>query len=211
MAGSGFSYSNLGYSLLAAVVEIASGMDYEHFLARRILAPAGMRNTGYVLPRWDTSRIAVEYDEHGVSQGRPLDHPWAPDGPYWNLRGNGGLLSTARDMFLFHRALTDDTLLDREARAQMFKAHVPTGLPGYDGYACGYGWIVMPGGSLATHSGGNDWSYGVNVHAVRGDLMVFWAGNQAVQEGRWDLREVARPLTLDLIGQLRAGRADRSP
>lgn len=203
--GTKFAYSNVGYSMLAAIIEIASGTDYERFLAEQIFAPAGMKHTGYVLPRWETDRIAVEYDEQGVPQGRPQDHRWAADGPYWNLRGNGGLLSTARDMYRFHRALTDDTLLDRDARAMMFKAHAPTGLPGYDGYAIGYGWVIMPGGSLATHSGGNDWSYGVNVHAVRGDLMVFWMGNQAVQDGEWDLQEVAQPLMLKLIEQLRAG------
>ncbi|WP_328835338.1 serine hydrolase domain-containing protein [Streptomyces europaeiscabiei] len=205
--GTRFVYSNLGYSLLAAVIENASGMDYEHFLAEQIFAPAGMQHTGYVLPRWDTERIAVEYDEQGVSQRRPLDHGWAADGPYWNLRGNGGLLSTARDMYRFHRALTGDILLDRDAQAMMFKAHAPTGLPGYDGYATGYGWIIMPDGSLATHSGGNDWSYGVNMHAVHGELMVFWISNQAAQDGKWDLQEVARPLMLKLIKQLQAGSA----
>ncbi|WP_371573040.1 serine hydrolase domain-containing protein [Streptomyces sp. NBC_01314] len=203
--GTEFAYSNLGFSLLAAIIENASGTDYEHFLVKQIIAPAGMKHTGYVLPRWDTELIAVEYDEQGVSQGRPLDHRWATDGPYWNLRGNGGLLSTARDMYRFHRALAGGTLLDRDAQAMMFKAHAPTGLPGYEGYATGYGWGIMPDRSIATHSGGNDWSYGVNVHAVHGDLMVFWISNQAVQDGKWDLQEVARPLMLKLIEQLRAG------
>ncbi|SPF02425.1 Penicillin-binding protein E [Streptomyces sp. MA5143a] len=203
--GTKFSYSNLGYSLLAAIIENASGMDYEHFLAEQIFAPAGMKDTGYVLPRWDTERIAVEYDARGVSRGRPLDHRWAADGPYWNVRGNGGLLSTARDMYRFHRSLADGTLLDRDARTAMFTAHSPTGLPGYDGYAIGYGWVITPDRGLATHSGGNEWSYGVNVHAVRGDLMVFWISNQAVRDGKWDLQEIARSLTVALIKQLRGG------
>jgi CubicO group peptidase (beta-lactamase class C family) len=48
--GSEYRYSNLGYSLLAAIVERASGMGYEQFLARPLFAPAGMTHTGYVLP-----------------------------------------------------------------------------------------------------------------------------------------------------------------
>jgi CubicO group peptidase (beta-lactamase class C family) len=200
--GTKFAYSNLGYSLLAAIIEKAAGTDYEHFLAKEILAPAEMTQTGYVLPRWDTHQIAVEYDEKGLPQGRPLDHRWAADGPFWNLRGNGGLLSSARDMYRFHRALAGDALLDRDAKAKMFKAHHPIGLPGYGGYVTGYGWVITPDGALATHSGGNDWSYGVNVRNVHGDLMVFWISNQAVQAGKWDLQDVARPLTLKLVKQL---------
>ncbi|QDQ15406.1 serine hydrolase domain-containing protein [Streptomyces spectabilis] len=93
--GETFHYSNLGYSLLAAVVEIRSGRPYEDYLAERLLSPAGLRRTGYVRPRWRTSAIAVEYEARGRPAGRPDRRPRAPDGPYWNLRGNGGLLSTA--------------------------------------------------------------------------------------------------------------------
>ncbi|GGR86445.1 hypothetical protein GCM10010252_26380 [Streptomyces aureoverticillatus] len=201
--GAKFAYSNLGYSLLAAIIEKAAGTDYEHFLAKEILAPAGMTHTGYALPRWNADQVAVEYDEEGLPQGRPLDHRWAADGPYWNLRGNGGLLSTARDMCRFSRALAGYTLLDRDAKAHMFKGYAPIGLPGYDGYSIGYGWVILPGGALATHSGGNGWSYGVSVRGVHSDLTVFWISNQAVRAGKWDLQDIAQPLTLKLVKRLR--------
>ena len=94
--GAEYSYSNLGYSVLAALIEEVSGESYEEFLSQNLFEPAGMAATGYVLPDWDTEQVAVEYDAGGASQGRPFDHPWADDGPYWNLRGNGGMLSTAR-------------------------------------------------------------------------------------------------------------------
>ncbi|MDQ2672779.1 MAG: beta-lactamase family protein, partial [Actinomycetota bacterium] len=97
--GTEYSYSNLGYSILAAIVEKASETSYERFMASHLFELAGMRQTGYVLPAWKPDQVAVEYDENGEPKGKPFDHPWAEDGPYWNLRGNGGLLSTARDMF----------------------------------------------------------------------------------------------------------------
>jgi CubicO group peptidase (beta-lactamase class C family) len=55
--GTRYAYSNLGYSLLGAVVEIASGEPYEQYLRDRILLPAGMERTGYVLP--SGARIGV--------------------------------------------------------------------------------------------------------------------------------------------------------
>jgi CubicO group peptidase (beta-lactamase class C family) len=65
----GYCYSNVGYSLLAAIVERASGLGYERYLRRFLLAPAGMRQTGYVLP--DFRDVAVEYDADGAPHGHP--------------------------------------------------------------------------------------------------------------------------------------------
>ncbi|MEI5100853.1 serine hydrolase domain-containing protein [Streptomyces sp. PmtG] len=101
--GREFHYSNLGYSLLAAVIEERSGLPYEECLAGRLFRPAGMSQTGCVRPRWRETDVAVEYDDAGAPAGRPHRRPWAPDGPYWNLRGNGGILSTATDLFLLAR------------------------------------------------------------------------------------------------------------
>ncbi|MCX4673365.1 beta-lactamase family protein [Streptomyces sp. NBC_01381] len=69
--GKEFHYSNTGYSLLAAIIEKTSGQGYEPFLARHLFAPAGMKHTGYVLPRWPRHRIAVEYDSRQHSNVLP--------------------------------------------------------------------------------------------------------------------------------------------
>ncbi|HWK88992.1 MAG TPA: serine hydrolase domain-containing protein, partial [Longimicrobium sp.] len=39
--GQRFQYSNAGYTLLAAVVEVVSGMPYERFLREKLFVPAG--------------------------------------------------------------------------------------------------------------------------------------------------------------------------
>src|ERR687896_1467909 len=70
--GTEYSYSNLGYSILAAIVEKASGTSYERFLASHLFEPAGMRHTGYVLTEWQPEQVAVEYDENGEPKGRPF-------------------------------------------------------------------------------------------------------------------------------------------
>src|SRR5689334_22012719 len=43
--GTGFSYSNAGYALLAEVIERASGRSYRDFLRDEIFTPLGMRST----------------------------------------------------------------------------------------------------------------------------------------------------------------------
>jgi CubicO group peptidase (beta-lactamase class C family) len=196
--GTEYSYSNLGYSILAAIVEKVSGRSYEEFLAAQLFAPAGMRHTGYVLPEWGPEQVAVEYDENGEPKGRPFDHPWAEDGPYWNLRGNGGMLSTAHDMFRWHVALGGEEILSKSAKDKMFKPHVPEE-EGGDSYY-GYGWVVSPAdeGRILWHDGGNGWSLGVLARFPDQDAMVFWVSNHAYKDGEWNLEKQEQELTLGI-------------
>jgi CubicO group peptidase (beta-lactamase class C family) len=196
--GTEYSYSNLGYSILAAIIEQVSGRSYEEFLAENLFAPAGMTQTGYVLPEWKPDQVAVEYDENGLPKGKPFDHPWAEDGPYWNLRGNGGLLSTARDMFRWHVALRGDEVLSKSAKDKLFKPHVPEEESGDSYY--GYGWVVSPTdeGRIVWHDGGNGWSLGIMARFPDQDAMVFWVSNHAYKDGEWNLENLERELTLGI-------------
>jgi CubicO group peptidase (beta-lactamase class C family) len=190
-------YSNLGYSVLGAIIEKVSGMGYEDFLAEHLFAPAGMTQTGYVLPEWRPHQVAVDYDARGRPHGRPFDHRWADAGPYWNLRGNGGLLSTARDMFRWHIALRRGTVLSRRAKKKLFKAHVREE-PGGDSHY-GYGWVVSESdrfGRVVWHNGGNRWSYGELARLLDAGVMVFWVTNQYrdKREG-WSFYRLGEQLT----------------
>ena len=142
-----------------------------------------MTDTGYVLAAWEPGQVAVEYDARGEPQGRPFEHPWAADGPYWNLRGNGGLLSTARDMFRWHLALEGDQVLDRRAKAELFRPHVLEEPGGETSY--GYGWAIQdsPYGVIAAHDGGNAWSYGELIRLLDQGVLVFFVTNQARDDG----------------------------
>jgi CubicO group peptidase (beta-lactamase class C family) len=195
--GREYHYSNLGYSVLAAIVEKVSGTGYEEFLARHLFAPARMTHTGYVLPEWRSDQVAVEYDARGRPHGRPFEHRWADDGPYWNLRGNGGLLSTARDMFRWHVALLRDRVLDRRAKRKLFRAHVREE-PGGDTHY-GYGWVVSESnrhGRVAWHNGGNRWSYGEVARLLDTGAMVFWVTNRyRDQRAGWDFYRLGPKLT----------------
>lgn len=188
--GDTYLYSNLGYSLLAAIIEETSGVGYETYLAENLFEPAGMTETGYVLPDWPEERIAMEYDEDGAAQGRPHEQPWAEDGPHWNLRGNGGLLSTAEDMFRWHVALLEEEVLDTEEKGQLFHPAVREEPDGDTYYA--YGWVVADDGDLLWHNGGNTSSYGEMARVPTGEAFVFWVTNQAIGE-EWDFEEDLGP------------------
>ncbi len=141
--GEDFEYSNMGYSMLAAIVEIVSGIPYEQFLSEHLFAPSGMSFTGYRLPDF-TGRTVAHWYTGVIDNGIPLDK----DYPYWNYIGNGGILSTTDDMLKWHRALMGEQVLSTDAKKKLFT-------PFLNDYA--YGWDVLDTerGTLIQHDGGS--------------------------------------------------------
>jgi CubicO group peptidase (beta-lactamase class C family) len=129
--GQGRAYSNVGYSLLGAIIEQLSGKSYDEYVRAEIIEPAALKETGFLLPRFDMKRLAHGYagDE---DRGTMLAKPHAPDGPYWNLRANGGMLSTVGDMYRFYNVLAGETLLKPATRDLMFPPNQPVVLAGSD-------------------------------------------------------------------------------
>ncbi|HEX4965650.1 MAG TPA: serine hydrolase domain-containing protein [Thermoanaerobaculia bacterium] len=138
--GGRFLYSNVGYSVLAAVVEVVTGKPFGEVLKSEVLVPAGMQHSGYHPSAEDRARLAHGYAVGGGDWGTPLDHPWAPDGPWWNLRGNGGVLTTTGDLYRFHVALKGDKVLSSAARAEYQQPKVPETHTPWPKYS--YGWSV---------------------------------------------------------------------
>lgn len=127
------NYSNTGYALLAAIIEQVSGTSYDQYVRGNILVPIGLRSTGFHLPGFDEMRLARGYSAGGRDEGTLLSRPYAADGPFWNLRGNGGMLSTVGDMHLFYKALFEtDKLLKPATRNSAFPADQPVMLAGSD-------------------------------------------------------------------------------
>jgi CubicO group peptidase (beta-lactamase class C family) len=153
--GTDVRYSNEGYLLLGAIVEAASGMDFDRYVQDRIYAPAGMKDSGSFEMDAETPRVATEYTRWR----------WLPDGQtVWDsgprrmsvvrkgMKGGpwGLTFSTAPDLHRLVRALVSGKLVDRAQVDLMMKAHVT--LPAYpgsdqiDGY--GYGMEVRTVGGV---------------------------------------------------------------
>jgi CubicO group peptidase (beta-lactamase class C family) len=75
--GTAYYYSNVGFSLAAAIIERATGQTYETLLRDR-LAAAGIRDTGYQAVH-DTRRSVHLRDGRDVSEASWGGHP-----PNWN-------------------------------------------------------------------------------------------------------------------------------
>jgi len=85
-----------------------------------------MLKTGYKIPSWTRDEIARGYIR-GQDWGTILERPWAADGPYWNLRANGGIHSTIGDMYKWHVALAGEAILSKAAKKKYYEPYVAEG------------------------------------------------------------------------------------
>lgn len=190
--GADYLYSDVGYNLLAAVIEIVSGRSNDAVLKTELFDPAGMTDSGYRLDV-PAERLAHGYDRFsGADLGSQLERPGLDDGPYWLLRGAGGVHTTIGDMFAWDRLLAGDEVLSAAARAKLFAPHVAI----EDGVHYGYGWGVVEterGTTLLTHSGGSPFTSSQIRRYPDDDVFVYLvsnAGPRAPQIGG----EIARAL-----------------
>jgi CubicO group peptidase (beta-lactamase class C family) len=143
--GTRFAYSNLGYVLLAAIVERASGMSFEEFVRRRLFVPARLTATTFLSDsrRWPDSLVAHTYwDQYDA--GTPRDRATS-----WFGLGASQIVSTAADL---RRWLVASRAVLGESA---YRKWMEPG-PGMR-YAFGWNSIVRPDGSLGVvfHSGGD--------------------------------------------------------
>ena len=98
--GTKWSYSNTGFNLAAIIVSRVSGMSFAEFSKQRIFGPLGMTRTSW---RDDHTRIvkgrAIAYSR---SNGE-----YKIEMPFENVHGNGGLLTTVRDLLTWNNNLAN--------------------------------------------------------------------------------------------------------
>lgn len=155
--GTHYEYANANFSLLGAIIEQITGMSYEEAMRELIFEPAGLKLTGYTIPDYSGVTIADGY-QGDERWGTVLERPMADDGPYWALRANGGIYSTAEEMVKWGQALLNDEVLSRQSRDAMWSRHIDESNAGEGESFYGYGWVVMepePGVEVITHNGGN--------------------------------------------------------
>ncbi len=182
--GDKFQYSNLGYSVLAAIIEKVTGTSYEKYLRERLFLPAGMERTGYSLMNTPESLIAIGYRADD-RWGRPTEKRWGKDAPYWNLVGNGGILSSIEDMEKWHLALRSTKVLSEASKKIYLHPHVSEQQGGSPWYAYGWGVVESPRKTmLITHNGSNGIFYASMLQYFTEGLTIVVLSNALTDEVR---------------------------
>ncbi|RKH67482.1 serine hydrolase [Corallococcus llansteffanensis] len=112
--GSKFAYNNSGYFLLGAIIEKVTGKTYAQAVQERIFDKVGMKNSGYDVQATVLPKRASGYELRPEGY---INAPYLDMGlPY----AAGSLYSTVEDLFLWDRALYQDTLLPAALKQKMF-------------------------------------------------------------------------------------------
>jgi len=142
--GTKSGYSNIGYYLLAKIIEKVSGEKYAVFLRKNIFEKAGMKNTGVSNNESIVEKKAKAYYR---TESRLIHNPYIN----WEINvGHDGVYSTVEDLALWDKALYGTEILSAQMKKLMFTP--------YGDENWGYGFIINPfynhGHQLIAHDGG---------------------------------------------------------
>jgi len=183
--GTAYRYSNTGFVLLGLVVEKASGMTLQDFLARRIFQPLHMDHTLlYVHDDKIVPNRAYGYSEtDGHWQRTDQDLTSA-------TRGDGGIYSSIDDLAKWDAALYDDRLLSDASRKLAFSPHAKVVGEPYEA-SYGYGWRIT--GDTLWHSGESIGFRNVIVRWPKQHLTVILLSNRNDPEPYRTVLAIAEP------------------
>ena len=116
--GERYRYSNAGYSMLAAVVEIVSKQPFENFLLENVFKPCQMNSTGYL---WE-QRLSDKHFATGYDKNK---QPVQPQVDFWATRGPGHQVTTMEDLYKWITNLQDPGFMALDMESKMFYDHNP--------------------------------------------------------------------------------------
>ncbi len=126
--GTHYAYSSWGYFTLGYIMERVTGKTYDQLMSDDIFKKINMNNSGSYFHTQIVPNRATGYD---YSFGGYTSSDFRDQS---NTMGTGDIYSTVEDLFKFHMALSDNSLLNKELTAEMFRPGIE--LPQY-----GYGWF----------------------------------------------------------------------
>ena len=145
--GDAYSYSNSGYVLLTIVVERITGKPIRAFAEERIFRPLGMTSTVF------RDRHTMLIRNLATAYGRAPGGPWNLAVPYFDVVGDGGLMSSVSDLAKWEA----NWWRPQVGGAQWLELEKERGRL-RDGtllsYGAGLGHAVYRGDSVVAHGGG---------------------------------------------------------
>jgi len=192
--GEKYSYSNTGYSILGRIIELASGQSYEAFLNEHLFTPAGMLQTGYLLPKWDTKQMSHGYNRNIIETESTITRYQEAGDVNWHLKGNGGINSTQNDMLLWYKALKTNIILTPESFKKLTTPYPYTTSPKSTS-SYGYGWGIKnskDNTKRISHNGSN----GAFAHSIiwypEEDIFIVYSTNANSSKVEWIAYVVAK-------------------
>ena len=144
-----FEYSNMGYVLLAEIIERISGISFSEYMHRHIFQPLSMKQTRVFTP------FSEEEPENRVYGFRKQYFLFGKKrlsdlGRFDGVVGDGGIYSSAHDLYIWHNALLAGSLVPVAELSEAYKSGVLNNGRKTD---YGFGWFITDHEAVE-HAGG---------------------------------------------------------
>ena len=149
-----FRYCNTNFVMLALIIEKITGQDFPTYMAETIFKPLKMENT-YVFSAKSIDKYTPSYNARMV--------PYKIE-KYDCIYGDKNIYSTARDMYLWDKALTEATYVKQSTLEMAYQPQSPTNKYHHN-YGLGWRILTKPNEErLVYHNG---WWHGNNTVFTR--------------------------------------------
>lgn len=181
--GTKFNYSGDNYTLLAAIIEIASKDTFENYVSKNILAPAGISFPEKEIPAFVGGLNAIAPEQLAL----PIDDSYYRTlndiKPTWGRKGRAGMVLSVEDLFKLDIAFTSNKILGAGTVDAMLSPRNKNSGGNY-----GYGFTLgttIRGTKIFGHSG-DDTGIGHNVDYLDfpdDHVKIFVASNGGLYSG----------------------------
>jgi CubicO group peptidase (beta-lactamase class C family) len=184
-------YSNMGYSVLGYILQLATGKPIWDYMQENILDPLEMHSTGYNFSKFDESQLAIPY-EYQLEQDPESTGNIAY--PHYNLLAYscGAIRSNIYDLARFllvhmHKGLSNGTRILEEQTIQRMHELQASWVTGSGGLVHWDGWGGTEGDIYGFHA---------KAYAIHdGNTTVPYAVITLVNQGHDDARDAAYQIT----------------
>ncbi len=144
--GEVWSYNNVGYYIVGHVIEVVTGIPFEHAIQELVFEPLGMRRASFFPDdRIITGRYAVGHElvKNRIRIARPWAMPRAENPA-------GGVLASAQDLLTFARFHMGDGKMEglRVLKAATIKQMQKPTVTISDLYQMGISWFIQQAGGM---------------------------------------------------------------
>ncbi len=186
--GTKFQYADIGYDFLATIIENISGLSYQEFMYLNIFKPLKMKNTfAYMVTdirRIQNKNLAIGHIyENGKFEYAHLQPKYNFVSYLGDFYGDGSIVTTARDLAIWDKALNECQLLPCEIQNESICDPVFNGQTIYaktnPNISYGFGWFIKStqSGKLVYHSGGHPGNSHVIYRFLDSDLTFIFLSN----------------------------------
>lgn len=188
--GENFKYCNTNYSLLAMIVEKATGEKFQNFVTKNIFEPLEMRQTRFLDPQPGNYKTIPNQTENYIADTEGKEYFPPQDIPMYRnaialtgLVGAGNIHSTTADLLKWQESLKTEKILKKASVEEMQSPQVEGSVDGSEAYGFGLAIKSIYDDTKIFHYGGTLGFWNSLTHFKKADRTIIVLTNNESENG----------------------------